>query len=138
MVQYNIVRSKGKTPLAMSILAWGNEIILSSSQKGQQSFSYDGPDTPVKRSLQLSQATWVRESRTSADVLHRREGKCGEGMAAHLYYLFNDQPLSSRDAVIGTWAANNKDEDPKRADPCGDDPAKVSEASPFMFQFPVG
>ncbi|KAL2131056.1 hypothetical protein VTI74DRAFT_5595 [Chaetomium olivicolor] len=107
----------------MSILAWGNEIILTSSQKGSQSFSYNGPDTPLQRSLQLCQAV-VWQDVTGAVGVHKNQGKCGEEMAVHLYYKLNlEKPLKdlSPQAVVGTWVADDIAHlsEPIRTDPCG-------------------
>lgn len=105
----------------MVVLGWGNELILASSQKGPQSFSYDGPDTPVKHALQICQATWQGNSPTSADRPHRTQGKCAEEMAAQLYYMFNQAPLKDQQARPGAWVGHAKRPDePEKTDPCGD------------------
>ncbi|KAL4767177.1 hypothetical protein BDW60DRAFT_212202 [Aspergillus nidulans var. acristatus] len=44
---------KGQTLNAMSVLAWGNELILASSQKGKYSFAYEYAETKVLKSLLL-------------------------------------------------------------------------------------
>ncbi len=119
MAQYGITRSKNLTPLAMSILAFDNEIILASSQKGKQSFSYAGPETPVSRALNACQL--LSAEKTSVSRPHKNQGKCGEEMAAHIFYLlYPGQDLASRNAVVGTWVADDHTSTlPVRTDPCG-------------------
>lgn len=119
MQQYGLSRNTKSTPLAMSILAWDHEIILASSQKGPNSFSYEVLDTPVKEALQRCQAA-ARDGPTGVDKPHKMQGKCGEEMAAHLYYLFNQgRPLKDRGAVVGTFGADTLTSTPRQKDPCG-------------------
>ncbi|KAK3896774.1 hypothetical protein C8A05DRAFT_20327 [Staphylotrichum tortipilum] len=119
MAQYGIPRTKNLTPLAMSILAFDNEIILASSQKGKQSFSYASPENPVSRALNACQI--MSAEKTSVSKRHKNQGKCGEEMAAHIFYrLYPGQDLASRNAVVGTWVADNHlSTVPVRTDPCG-------------------
>ncbi|PYI33765.1 hypothetical protein BP00DRAFT_311506, partial [Aspergillus indologenus CBS 114.80] len=91
---------KTQRPNAMTILAFDHEVILASSQKGA-SFSYRYQDTPVAKALERCQTSWRRIYQTEA--VHRRQGQCGEEMAAHLYYLvYPATPLSSQQARIAT------------------------------------
>lgn len=48
-------------------------------------------------------------------------GKCGEEIAAHLYYLFNEgRPLTERGAVVDTLGADRLNNAmPYQKDPCG-------------------
>lgn len=55
-LQYSI--KKGLVPRVMTVLAFGNEIILASSMKGASSFNYAFQNTPVLESLQLCQMVW--------------------------------------------------------------------------------
>ncbi|RYO84489.1 hypothetical protein DL764_009321 [Monosporascus ibericus] len=105
MEQYEI--GKKHRASAMSVLAWGNEIILASSQRGRSSFSYEYRGTPVLEILELCQITWREDGPGGGetDKEHRNEGKCGELMAAHLYYSQDATiTLAQRNARIGTVA----------------------------------
>ncbi|KAI0403814.1 hypothetical protein F4802DRAFT_279354 [Xylaria palmicola] len=87
------------------VLAWGNEIILASSQKGKNYFSYEYKQTPVLGSLELCQIIWRDDGPGggTTDEKHRTEGKCGEPMAAHLYYSLDaTTPLSKQQARVAT------------------------------------
>ncbi|KAB8211920.1 hypothetical protein BDV34DRAFT_219137 [Aspergillus parasiticus] len=108
-------------PRAMSILAWGNEIILASSMKGAGSFSYDflGGDTPVGRSLQQCQIVWRDTIVPGQDPtnVHENRGNCGEPLAAHLYYKNHGINLQVQKARIGTWVMG-RNKDWAQTDPC--------------------
>lgn len=90
-------------PAAMTVLAWGKRMILVSSQKGVASFAYRIPHTPVSRILQECQMTWRDMSPQHQDTTHRAQAKCGEIMAAQLYYLTDNTPLSDHRPRIATW-----------------------------------
>ncbi|RYP12543.1 hypothetical protein DL765_007245 [Monosporascus sp. GIB2] len=114
-------------PSAMSVLAWGNEIILASSQRGRSSFSYGYRGTPVLETLELCQITWREDGPGGGetDKEHRNEGKCGELMAAHLYYSQDATvTLAQRNARIGTVVEQS--DGLKNTDPCGQ-PENVSK-----------
>ncbi|RAH52913.1 hypothetical protein BO85DRAFT_382852, partial [Aspergillus piperis CBS 112811] len=97
---------------AMTVLAFDHEIILASSQKGE-SFSYYYTDTPVAKALERCQVTWRRDF--GKESIHKNEGKCGEEMAAHLYYLVHPgKSLSSQKPRVATIVGG------KRTDPCTD------------------
>jgi hypothetical protein len=51
MTQYSI--GEGNQPIGMSVLAFGNEIILASSEKGQHPFACEYPESNVRKTLQL-------------------------------------------------------------------------------------
>jgi len=106
--QYTITR---KVPGAMAILAWGQEIILASSQKGL-SFSYNYPGTRVLESLRLCQMSF-----TNSRLEHKNWGMCAEPMAAHLYYATTATNLAAQHARIGTWVLQKGGW--KQTDPCG-------------------
>ncbi|EAW21127.1 uncharacterized protein NFIA_062880 [Aspergillus fischeri NRRL 181] len=114
--QYGII--PGAEPTAVGILAWGNEIILSSTMKsaGHYSYQFQNGDTPVGRSLQKCQMVW--RDKTGKEKQHKNRGSCVEPMAAHLYYGQNDVPLKDRKARVGTWV---KVGNWKQIDPCGTD-----------------
>ena len=89
----------------MSVLAFGNEIIMASSQKGKQSFVYDYPESEVKRNLEMCQALWSEYGPDTAsdDGGHRTSGKCAEEMAVHLYYMkYGTTRLRTQNARMGT------------------------------------
>ncbi|KAL6229676.1 hypothetical protein BDW75DRAFT_90837 [Aspergillus navahoensis] len=117
--QYQI--SKKRTPNAMGVLAWGNDIILASSQVGQSSFTYDYKSTPVLESLKLCQMVWRDNAPFYSEETHgthRTKGKCAEQLSAHMYYYITDIPLQIQHARVGVWVRNGKGEWEKR-DPCG-------------------
>ncbi|KAH7128005.1 hypothetical protein B0J13DRAFT_453729 [Dactylonectria estremocensis] len=115
--QYQI--SIKKIPNAMAVLAWGNEIILASSQKTMPSFAYQYADTPVLESLKLCQMVWRDNAPSGTDERHRAEGMCAEPVAAQLYYSINTNQLQGQNARVGTWVRNRKGEWQKQ-DPCGE------------------
>ncbi|KAK1580596.1 uncharacterized protein LY79DRAFT_661048 [Colletotrichum navitas] len=107
--------SKYIRPTVITALAYGDEIILSSSQKGQTSFSYGDPDHPdsrpranrVKQQLDLCQQTFmhnVPEADRNKDR-HRNNGQCGEQLVAHAFYNIHPEPdadLSKMNARVTT------------------------------------
>ncbi|KAK2811107.1 hypothetical protein FQN50_002443 [Emmonsiellopsis sp. PD_5] len=113
-------------PNAMTILAWDKEIILASSMKGRLSFSYQQPTTsPVRQTLELCQMSWVSEYKDTKEEGHRTEAKCGEPMAAHLYYSSgpNLRLLNETNARIATWVRKAGDRPWERTNPCMEDEA---------------
>ncbi|RYP45986.1 hypothetical protein DL768_007736 [Monosporascus sp. mg162] len=123
--QYGI--SDRSKPGAMTVLAWGNEMILASSQKGTSSFTYKYKNTPVLETLELCQIVWREHGPGGGetDKQHRTEGKCGELMAAHLYYSQDATvALAQRNARVATVV--EKGREVKNEDPCGD-PNQVSK-----------
>ncbi|KAH0490414.1 hypothetical protein TgHK011_001882 [Trichoderma gracile] len=60
-------------PSVMTFFAFGNEVILSSSQKGP-SFTYEYSNSPVKESLALCMAVWKEQ--TGEEKRHGRGGSC--------------------------------------------------------------
>ncbi|KAL7819167.1 hypothetical protein V8C44DRAFT_130287 [Trichoderma aethiopicum] len=89
-----------RLPSIMTFFAFGNEVILSSSQKGP-SFTYDYSNSPVKESLALCMAVWKEQ--TGEEKRHDRGGACGEIMCAHQYYQLHNTPL--RDAKVRALTA---------------------------------
>ncbi|KAJ5464110.1 hypothetical protein N7475_007245 [Penicillium sp. IBT 31633x] len=126
MTYYGI--RKGAMPNAMAALAWGNEIILASSHKGEH-FLYSLSDTPVSKALELCQIIW-RDSSASTeenqDARHKNQGHCGELMAAHLYSLQNDDALSTKNARIATIVFK------KPTPPCGNRKGVSGTDCPFV------
>lgn len=100
------IPAKGQ-PTVMTALAYGNEIILSSSQRGHTSFSYGEPNWRKNKDTshrerrpranrvldyldlceKLFMDATIDMERTGAErERHRTKGKCGEQLAAHAYY----------------------------------------------------
>ncbi|EHK23192.1 uncharacterized protein TRIVIDRAFT_60146 [Trichoderma virens Gv29-8] len=80
-------------PGAMSILAAGNEIFLSSSQKGLSTFINEVADSPVKRQLEVCFATWKLEHPDKDETDHKNNRRCGEIMTFHQYYKVHSEEL---------------------------------------------
>jgi hypothetical protein len=81
--------------MIMTFLAFGNKVILSSSQNGP-SFTYEYANSPVKESLSLCMAVWKEQ--TGEKKRHGRRASCGEMMCAHQYYQLHNTPL--KDAKV--------------------------------------
>jgi hypothetical protein len=110
----------------MTVLAWKNEIILASGQKGSNSYMYDTPETEVLMSLQRCQATWLEGRENVQNARHRKDGKCAEQMGAHLYYLApstidSGKKLPDQNARIGTVVFRKALNRPVQQEPCGKD-----------------
>lgn len=113
-------------PGAMTVLAFSNELILASSQKGSSAYSYKQLNTPVSLALEMCQMIWRDDGEIKKE--HQHKGKCGEPMSMHLYYLrYPDTHLSDQGARIGT-VVKNRDGDMVPTDPCGNT-ARVSNIS---------
>ncbi|KAJ0413257.1 hypothetical protein BJY00DRAFT_64690 [Aspergillus carlsbadensis] len=104
-MQYYGIGKKFK-PKAMSVLAFPNELILVSSQRGLNSFAYDYPQSKVVKTLRLCQAVW--RDTMGMDGTHGNDASCGEVMAAHLYYTQHTMPLSERNSRIVTLVNGNQ------------------------------
>ncbi|GLA61967.1 hypothetical protein AtubIFM54640_002500 [Aspergillus tubingensis] len=114
---------------AMTVLAFDHELILASSQKGE-SFSYYYTDTPVAKALERCQVTWRRDF--GKESIHKNEGKCGEEMAAHLYYLVHPgKSLSSQKPRVATIVGG------KRTDPCTDNKGEKFGCSTFVQEYGI-
>lgn len=77
-------------PGVVTFFAFGNEVILSSSQRGP-SFAYEYAASPVKQSLAICMAVW--KDQTREEKTHVRGASCGEIMCAHQYYQVHTTPL---------------------------------------------
>lgn len=106
-------------PKALATLAWGNELIISSTQKGLGSFTYEyNVNSPVLKDLQLCQQVW--KDATNEDKEHRTRGKCAEPMACHVYYTLNpDAHLEKQQARIASVVENSQGV-VEQQDPCVD------------------
>lgn len=116
--QYTIQGAKNNKANALTVLAFGSEIILASTQRGPISFVYDYPESQVKKDLEMCQALWLTYGPdTATDKGHRTNGKCAEEMAAHLYYMkYGTTRLRDQNARIGTVVVVNGVAVP--TDPC--------------------
>lgn len=127
LAQYGI--GKKNMPTVMTVMAYNDEIILASSQKGQVSFSYQYKNTRVLESLQLCQAVWAGAADTHTDQPHRNKGSCGEVMAAQLYYSVTENHLSQFNPRVGSVAIDKSlpaGSPPVPLAPCGGDGTVVS------------
>ncbi|KAF5576651.1 hypothetical protein FPANT_10827 [Fusarium pseudoanthophilum] len=112
MQQYEptvLVKGSGKPaylPSVMTIVAFGNEIILSSSQKGQDGFLNQWPESPVKLALDRCSALWrdhvVNDPDSTADPAagHKNKAKCGEVNAFHQYYMTHTTSIPEVDPKV--------------------------------------
>jgi hypothetical protein len=73
----------------MTIMAVGNEVYLSSSQRGASSFTYNYAETPLRYWLRICELVW--RQRGLPDGEHWNDGKCGEVMVTHQYYVNHPQ-----------------------------------------------
>ncbi|KAH7253664.1 uncharacterized protein BKA55DRAFT_511007 [Fusarium redolens] len=93
-------------PSVMTIVAFGNEIILSSSQKGQDGFINEWPQSPVKLALDRCSALWrdrvVNDANSNADPAagHKNKAKCGEVNSFHQYYMTHTTPIPEVDPKV--------------------------------------
>ncbi|KAJ3547614.1 hypothetical protein NM208_g1428 [Fusarium decemcellulare] len=86
-------------PSVMTIMAFDNKIILSSSQRGRSGFLNSWPDSPVRLALDRCSTLW--RDRLSADPnnganpdeTHKNQAKCGEVNGFHQYYMTHDTPI---------------------------------------------
>lgn len=85
-------------PGVVTILAFGNEIILSSSQKGPAAFINEVAESPIRQQMELGRAVFIDFNINSnpAQQDHRNGRKCGEVTAFHQYYQLHAQPLQER------------------------------------------
>jgi hypothetical protein len=116
--------SDNAKPGAMTVLAWDRHIILASSMKGVMSFSYAMKDTPVSKTLERCETIWKEAGNPKKGWKHMNQGKCGELMAAQIYYSNGGKDLGQQDHRVGTVAWNKGANAPLPRAPCGA-PAKV-------------
>lgn len=124
-------------PGVITIMAFDDKIILSSSQKGNTGFISAWPDSPVSLSLDRCSALWkesvLADPTNNAEPIqeHRTGAKCGEVTAFHQYYMTHDQPISdlSPKARVTTVFKFRKDTY-RVIPPCGTDrEGKASKVS---------
>ncbi|KAF4953315.1 hypothetical protein FGADI_6081 [Fusarium gaditjirri] len=93
-------------PSVMTIVAFGNEIILSSSQKGRDGFIDEWPQSPVKLALDRCSTLWrervVNDPGNNADpaAWHKNQAKCGEVNAFHQYYMTHTTAIPEVDPKV--------------------------------------
>ncbi|OQD78004.1 hypothetical protein PENANT_c101G01795 [Penicillium antarcticum] len=108
--QYGI--SPQAEPTAMGILAWGSEIILSSSMKGGDSFFYEYEDGNTLVGQALQKCSIFSQK-------HKNDGSCAEPMSAHLYHQDSTRkPLKDELPRIGVWVKQGA-QGWTKTDPCG-------------------
>ena len=113
MEQYGIAKNKNNKPEGMTVLAFDHEIILSSTQKGANSYAYEFVDTPVLKTFQECKV---------GDLTHKNGGGCGEIMSAQMYFTkYPDRHLSTRKARVGIVLWDRKTDVLTRTEPCGTD-----------------
>ncbi|EEU39833.1 uncharacterized protein NECHADRAFT_79715 [Fusarium vanettenii 77-13-4] len=90
-----------RLPGVMTIMAFDNEIILASSQKGSVAFLSRYPDNPVSQTLDLCQTAWrdqvlsqEPENEQKATQDHFRQRKCGEVSTFFQYYQIHDKKIA--------------------------------------------
>lgn len=93
-----------RLPGVMTIMAFDNEIILASSQKGSAAFLNSHPDSPVSETLDLCQTIWRDkvlaqdpEDEEKAGQDHLNERKCGEVSTFFQYYQIHDKKIADLD-----------------------------------------
>lgn len=121
-------------PAVLTILAFGKEIIISSSQKGQSGFINEVEDSPVKAKLEICMETWVDFGINPKNPDHKNGRGCGEIMALHQYYQVHREELSHWDPKPRATTVNKiwKDGTMRIILPCGtDDDFKVSSNEGF-------
>lgn len=79
------------TPTVVTIMAFGKEVIIASSQKGKLIFIDEVQTSPVSDQLEQCQMMWIDSVTPSKDnILHINYRHCGEIMATHLFYLLHE------------------------------------------------
>lgn len=117
-------------PGAMGIMAFGNEIFLTSSQSGGPSYSYEASDTnPVKVALKMCQNA-EKYPGWKTDELHKNNGKCVEVSSAQMYFLLNKdektiESLKNQKPRVAVWTMNRGTGKWRKTAPC-QDPKQVS------------
>jgi hypothetical protein len=101
MLKYDPQRDDGgpMLPSVMTIVAFDNKIILSSSQKVRSGLINEWPDSPVRLALDRCSALWRDRvianptTHQNPDSYHKNQAKCGEVNAFHQYYMTNNKPI---------------------------------------------
>lgn len=126
---------KKKTPKmlpgVMTILATGNEIFLSSSQKGQVAFINEVNDSPVKKQMELCMAVWGEFNINPEKPDHKNGRKCGEVMVFHQYYQVHpDQDLAQLSPLARAATVHRINGELTVIPPCGTDAAVSRQGEP--------
>ncbi|KAG9501651.1 hypothetical protein J7337_007342 [Fusarium musae] len=114
-------------PSVMTIVAFENEIIFSSSQKGMDGFLNDWPQSPVKLALDRCSALWrdrvINDPSSNANPAagHKNKAKCGEVNSFHQYYMTHTTPISEVDPKVRVTTVLKVGRDYKILAPCGTD-----------------
>ncbi|KAK2609216.1 hypothetical protein QQS21_002298 [Conoideocrella luteorostrata] len=124
MLQYKPVldrTNKGfpeRLPGVMTLLAWGNEIILASSMKGKLAFLTEMNASPVRTTLEQCQTFpgAVRDRKYG----HMRDARCGEVSALHLFYKkYPNKSLKDFKDKVRIVTVERKGDTYKVINPCG-------------------
>lgn len=99
MAQYNVDEPADVLPGVMTIMAYDNEIILASSQKGSSVFVDGLKNSPVKYQLQECRAAFSIKNPTASNEAkeHKNSRKCGELQALHHYFSLDEHALEDAD-----------------------------------------
>ncbi|PNY28635.1 Uncharacterized protein TCAP_01443 [Tolypocladium capitatum] len=123
--KYNKLGKPKYLPGVMTIMAFGNEIILSSSQKGNPTFINEVADSPVRAKLELCNMFWrdfvAGPNADPSKLDHKNQRKCGEIMAFHQYYQVHDQDISKIEPKARVTTVFKKGDEYKIIPPCGTD-----------------
>lgn len=111
--------SQDARPSAMTALAFDDEVILASSQKGYGSYSYDLEHTPVYSALKLCQLAKVTSQ--SVGGLGGNQAMCGQVTALQLYHRQypGRQDFKGRNARIVTVSSQESTEGDKNGNKIG-------------------
>lgn len=127
---------KDQRPNAMGIMAWGNEIILTSSQRIGPPYSYTtGVESAAKdyteqdvvlKSLKLCQVAGKSSSGYDLTKEHTNEGKCVEPMSANMYYILQ-KPAEGRSGDSNDQDYDDdQDEDYRKRVPLKDQKPRIA------------
>ncbi|KAF7588315.1 hypothetical protein BBP40_005881 [Aspergillus hancockii] len=112
-------------------------IILASSMKGVMSFSYAMKDTPVSKTLEKCETLWKKAGNPKKKWKNMIQGKCGELMAAQIYYSIGGKDLEEQKHRVGTVAWNREAKGPIPRAPCGEPAEKKWGCDLFVKKHPM-
>lgn len=100
-----LMKDKDK-PKTVSVLAFGNEIIISSSMKGSMPFAYTVENSPAAKILVECQKTWVRGGGAEGTT-HKNDAGCAEVWVTQLYYNTHTTALKDQNARIAAIVSSD-------------------------------
>ena len=110
---------------AMGLLAVGNELYISTTQKGGDAFINHVYDSPVRHKLEMCMAFW--NSKTEKDEDHVNQRRCVELQVAHQYYLKHPQDLLENLKPMARMATASKKS--QIIPPCGVGPGEETNVN---------